>query len=112
MKQTLLKSILVVLTALLSLPALAYDFEVNGIYYSKISDGKTVAVTFNGNSYDKKISYYSGDVVIPAEVEYKGVTYSVTGIEKYAFYNCKELTSITIPDCVRYIAESAFYGCI
>ena len=36
---------------------------------------------------------------------------TITSIGKNAFYNCKNLTSITIPDKVTYISEGAFFGC-
>ena len=35
----------------------------------------------------------------------------VTGIGNYAFRNCTDLTSVTIPDSVTTIAENAFSGC-
>ena len=36
---------------------------------------------------------------------------SVTSIGKYAFYNCSSLTSITIPNSVTSFREYAFYNC-
>ena len=36
---------------------------------------------------------------------------SVTSIDKYAFYNCTSLTSVTIPGSVTSIGDSAFDGC-
>lgn len=54
-----------------------------------------------------KITYYDGEdeeIVIPAEVDGK----RVTEIGKYAFADCTEITSITIPDTVTAIADGAF----
>ena len=62
-------------------------------------------------SYDDE-QPYSGDVVIPQEIVYKGVTYPVTSIGDDAFYECYRLTSITIPKSVVIIGSNAFSGCI
>ena len=37
---------------------------------------------------------------------------AVTTIGDWAFYNCHELTNITIPEGVTEIGHAAFYGCI
>ena len=37
---------------------------------------------------------YEGDVVIPSSVTYNGVSYSVSGIDEYCFYECEGLTSV------------------
>jgi len=84
----------------------AYDFAVNGIYYYKNSDGTSVAVTYKDTNYDS----YSGSVVIPSTVTYDGKTYSVTSIDRWAFYNCTGLTSVTIPNSVTSIGYYAFSG--
>ena len=45
-------------------------------------------------------------VEIPAEINGK----PVTSIDQYSFYQ-KTMTSVTIPDTVKKIGESAFYEC-
>ena len=80
----------------------AYDFQRNGIYYNKNSDGTSVSVTRE---------LYSGSVTIPSTVLFDGETYNVTIIEVSAFRDCHGLTSVTIPESVKGIGAYAFYGC-
>lgn len=49
----------------------------------------------------------SGDVEIPEKI----FGYPVTTIDDYAFENCYDVTSVTIPSTVTYIGEEVFYGC-
>ncbi|MBR1680704.1 leucine-rich repeat protein, partial [bacterium] len=99
-KQILLVSVL----SCLGLKAMAYDFEVNGIYYKKNSD-KTVSVTYKDNNYNS----YSGSVIIPSTVTYRGISYSVTSIDSRAFTGCINLTSVEIPDSFVGSSDSRLY---
>lgn len=88
---------------LCTLSASAYDFMVDGIAYNKNDDGKSVRVASGVD--------YKGDMVIPENVTYDGITFSITDISDGAFYGCDSLTSVTIPNSVTKIGVSAFYGC-
>ena len=105
MKRFTLFLISFILSVVFSTSALAYDVKIDGICYILISEDKTAAVTFG----DEK---YSGVVVIPSSITFKGQKTTVTSIGKKAFYNCKGLTSVTIPNSVTSIEYSAFYKCI
>lgn len=102
---------LILLFAILSITVstLAYDFTVNGIFYSITSSTSpyTVTVTFETNDANT----YSGAIVIPSSVIYNSITYSVTSIGDYAFAKSTGLTSVTIPSSVTSIGSYAFYSC-
>ncbi len=49
----------------------------------------------------------SGEVVIPSTLD----GYQIVGIGNFSFANCYDITSITIPNGVRYIDDSAFRSC-
>ncbi len=91
----------------ITVPVMAYDFEIDGIYYyfNNSSNDMSVTVTY------KSRNSYSGDVTIPASVTYSGKTYTVTGIGYTAFYESSNLTSVTIPNTITFIGESAFGRC-
>ena len=79
--------------------------KLNGIYYSLNAETKQAAVIANSSGW------YSGDVVIPESVEFKGISHSVTSIGEGAFSGCSGLTSVTIPNSVTSIGYQAFSGC-
>lgn len=86
----------------------AYDFVVDGIYYNITSStNHTASVTNATTSYNS----YSGSVTIPSSVTYNSTSYSVTSIGSYAFCNCLDLTSITIPSSVNSFDDGAFFTC-
>ena len=108
MKQ-LIKTTILLLALLLPALATAHVFEVDGIYYN--INGNEVTVTFRGSYETEYDNEYSGNVIIPATVTYKGTTFPVTSIGEYALSGCSGLTSVTIPNSVTSIGDYAFYGC-
>ena len=89
-----------------SIPSLAYDCKVDGIYYNLNNDDKTASVT--SSSINNK---YVGTIIIPESITYSGTTYSVTSIGDFAFSLCSGLTSVTIGNSVTSIGGFAFNDC-
>ena len=112
----------------ISTSALAYDFEVDGIYYNITSmSNLEVGVTYRDLTYISGNSYrntsYVGNITIPETVNYNNRTYTVTSIEYSAFgtghckdygsydnHGCK-ITSINLPSSIRTIESYAFQNC-
>ena len=84
--------------------AKAEEVTIDGIKYDVITKAKQATVI-------RGETKYSGSIVIPSEITHNNVTYSVTSIGNEAFYECKGLTSIEIPNSVTSIGNEAFWGC-
>ena len=52
-----------------------------------------------------------GALAIPASVTFSGTTYAVTSIMDAAFWECRGLTSVTIPSSITTIGNEVFFGC-
>ena len=51
---------------------------------------------------------YKGKVVIPAQIIVDGLVINVIGIAEDAFYRCDDVTSISLPEGIKTIENSAF----
>ena len=80
------------------------DIEKNGIYYKLNSQEKKAAVAINPN-------FYRGNLIIPEKIEHEGVEYDVTAIADSAFYLCRNLLSLEMPNSITSIGVSAFNEC-
>lgn len=78
--------------------------EVGGIKYEFFDGNKARVIAKDGG--------YTGNIVIPEQITYQGLTFAVTEIGQRAFRNCTNLTSITIPNSVTTIGEAAFSRCV
>ena len=87
---------------LCSIVAVAQTVTVGNIEYLIRDDG-TVAI-LKGKSA-------TGNVVIPAEVEYDGKKYSVVKVGQWSFSENTAITSVELPASVNDIGMYAFDGC-
>ena len=82
--------------------AVAQSVTVDNIEYLIRNDG-TAAIS-KGKSA-------TGNVVIPAEVEYDGKKYSVVKVDQWSFSGNTAITSVELPASVNYIGTRAFEDC-
>ena len=97
----------------------AYDFSATApsgqtLYY-KIYDSTQVSVVHPRTSTSDS-NYVSGDLIIPETVSYCGTTYTVTELKTHnfmmgAFFNCKTLTSVYVPNTVKSMGDYVFGYC-
>lgn len=83
----------------------AGEVEVSGIKYYIVTKGRFASVIKNNSSP------YSGNIIIPSSIKYKGVECKVTEIKYGAFEYCDKLVSVTIPNSVEKIESEAFKYC-
>ncbi len=98
------KSISITLFALLSIVYAQAQIQIGDLYYNLDETNLTASVATSNRSY-------SGDIVVPASVNYNGNDYSVTTLDFNAFRNCSEITSITLPSTLTTIKDYALFNC-
>ena len=76
---------------------------IGDLYYNLNDESQTAEVADNYG--------VGGEIIIPSNVTYNEVEYSVTSIGNEAFRNCTGLTSVTIGNSVTSIGEWAFRNC-
>lgn len=86
----------------------AADFVVDGISYNVLSSGTDVEVTELVDNPLLGTTDYPANVVIPATVTYKDVTYNVVAIGTKAFYFSNTVETIQLPETIKSIGEDAF----
>ena len=104
---------------LISAKAFSYDFKVDGLCYNILSDN-TVELTWEAVE-----TPYTGNIVIPSDVNYNSKRYDVVAIGDYAMVKVNsvddsgvknwggnsKLSSVSLPSTILTIGNSAFWGC-
>lgn len=104
------KLLLTLLWVLTAIPTFARDFyytyEGYELKFTVLDENnKTVEIIYN--IYTR----VAGDLIIPEIVNDGSNDYTVVSIGEIAFYNCPDLTSVTIPNSITSIGRSAFSNC-
>ena len=108
MKKSLLKRTFVsVVLICFALTGMAQTFTAGDLNYSVNADGVSVTVTGHALDYE----HANGPLVIPESVNYQGTDYSVTNIGNSAFLYYFYLTSLTLPNSLTTIENTAFGYC-
>ena len=96
-------------------PELNDRFQTEDGLYWKVTGPDSVQLLEDqskANSYAASYADLTGDVVIPATVEYSGKTFRVTSIGYQAFYSNRGITSVVIPEGVTDVGYNAFVMCM
>ena len=105
MKHT--KHILLMAAMLLcGLSASGEVIQIDGVWYDIVKKTGQAEVVADPNG-----TKYKSNITIPSTVISEDVECNVTSIGSNAFYDCRNLTSITIPVGVTSIGNYAFHNC-
>ena len=102
------RTFLAVLLAFFALTGMAQTtFTAGDLNYSVNADGVSVTVTGHALDYE----HANGPLNIPESVNYEGTDYAVTNIGNSAFLYYFYLTSLSLPNSLTTIENSAFAYC-
>lgn len=125
MKQKITKLMVLALVLITNFSVDAYDFEVDGLYYTITSTSELTC------KVDKGEVEYAGDIVVPSEVQFRGKTLKVTdigtgfkgsgiisidltrggGLANECFKDCDLLETVILSQSTKSIPKSSFYVC-
>jgi hypothetical protein len=94
---------IIVRNRLLPLPLIA----AFGLMMTPVLQAQFTYQTNVGTIYISRYGGPGGDVTIPDTIN--GLP--IVGLDLGAFYNCTNLTAVTIADSITYIGDFVFYGC-
>ena len=84
----------------------ALSFNEGILNYTVNADGTTVTVKLKSGATS------SGSLSIPSTVTYNDITYTVTAVANYGFYNCSGfIGTLTLPNTLITIGNYAFGSC-
>lgn len=96
---------------MLFLPFMVNASSVKAYYgdycYTILLHNNTCWFSYPPNNYPD----YSGDIVVPSTIEYRGESYKVTKIEMLACAMYENVTSVVISEGIEEIQNSAFEDC-
>lgn len=95
------------------------NFEVDGIWYTIITDATTLEqgkvkvgkIVKIDNGYQLHPMHKSGNLIIPGNVRYRQKDYLVETVGQYAFAESNDLVSVYLPSTIETIESYAFKDC-
>ncbi len=91
------------MTGVVSADPMSGIVKIDGLKY-RLDDASNEAVI-------EKENRWKGELTIPSEVSYGGLTYQVTSMKPHAFSGCTTLTRISLPSTISTISGNPFIAC-
>ena len=105
-----LQNILFLAVAILFGFSNSYAQDSSALHYVPINENEAY-VTYITHPQSNNYTPYSGNIVIPSVVSLNNKAYTITGIGDWAFYDCRSLTEITIPNGITVLNNYVLADC-